>query len=289
MKTYSTVGLAVAGVLSAAGAAFAQEAGVRVEHAAARMVVIPERREDVSVTVSGGDARLPDLHLHREGDTMVVEGGLERRVAGCGVIGVAWGDGAGRRGERVMIRGIGPLTVDRLPLITAHVPLDAKVAVSDAVFGSVGATRSLSLADTGCGDWTIADVSGAMQVATNGSGDVHAGSAGSVSAAISGSGDLTLRRAGALHVSVAGSGDVRAADVEGPVGAQISGSGDVRIADGRSPNLSVRIAGSGDFTYGGTAGALAAQVAGSGDIRVAHVTGPVSKSVVGSGDVTVGR
>jgi hypothetical protein len=41
-------------------------------------------------------------------------------------------------------------------------------------------------------------------------------------------------------------------------------------------------------TFGGVADSLKARIAGSGDVRARQVTGNISKTVMGSGSVTVG-
>ena len=306
--------------LAAAAPAFSAPAsaspGVTVRNAAARMVVIPEARSDVRVDVQrGADGRLPMPVVHREGDRLVVDGGLQGRVGGCGAFGVDWrvfdrrGSEPNPHVQRVMVRGVGPLTLDRLPVITAHVPMRTSLAVGDAVFGRVGPTEALALANNGCGDWILADVAGPLEVAVHGSGDIHAGRAGVLHAALSGSGDLStedvegeaavvthgssdtkLGRVGrGLSLELAGSGDVDAAEVDGPIASHQSGSGDVEIRGGRSPNVSVATSGSGDFSFKGQAGAVSVQSSGSGDIAIAHASGPVSKSHSGSGDIDIGR
>lgn len=286
----SVAAASLIGAVIASTNVFAQTStpGLRIEHAAARVLVIPEARSDVLVTVQGGDTRLPALQVRTEGGVVVVEGGLERRIAGC--YGIVFKTGPHRdQTMRVIVRGIGPLTLDRLPVITARVPMDASVTAGDAVWGEVGPSGSLKLGNKGCGDWTIADVRGPLSVALSGSGDARGGSAGGVHAAISGSGDLTLRDVAALDAAVGGSGDIKVGRVNGPVSARIAGSGDISVDGGRAPNIAASVVGSGDFRFGGEAGAVAARIAGSGDIRVAHATGPVSRSVAGSGDVVVGR
>ncbi len=316
IPTALTAAAPIAAVLAAAVPAFASP-GVTVRAAAARMVVIPEARGDVRVEVQpGADRRLPLPVVRREGDRIVVDGGLRGRVGGCGTFGVDWRVfGAGRGAEpnphiqRVMVRGIGPLTLDRLPLITAHVPMHAAIAVGDAVFGKVGPSDSLAFASAGCGDWIVGEVSGPLEIASHGSGDIHAGRSGVLHAALSGSGDLTvddvageaavavhgsgdtkLGRVGhGLMLDLQGSGDVAASEVDGPIASHQSGSGDVQIGGGRSPTVSVSTSGSGDFAFRGEAGAVSAQSSGSGDIAIAHANGPVSKSHSGSGDIDVGR
>ncbi len=294
---------------------------VQVEHAAARMVVIAEPRTDISVTVQHGGSRLPILAVRREGGRIIVDGGLARPFGGdalrCvgGLTSNASGQMFGRysfhgRDTRaVLAQGFGRVPLTELPVITAHVPLDARLATSGAVYGQVGPTRSLTLSPNGCGDWIAGHVQGSLGVDAAGSGDVAVDGAGEVHARLAGSGDLAVGPvAGAAELSLAGSGDVSAAAVGGPVRVSLSGSGDVTIAQanapvvaniassgdvrihgGHIPDLKVSLAGSGDFSFGGEAGRLSASIVGSGDVHVAHVDGPVSKSVLGSGEVDVGR
>jgi hypothetical protein len=283
---------ATLGILAAPGAALAQTGGVRVEHAAARLIVIPEPRSNVSVTVQQGQAGLPPLHVRQDGGVVVVDGGLERRIAGCGAVhvGIFFHRPESDGGGWVRFHDRRPVRIADLPVITARVPLNARVAAGEAVWGEVGPTNSLDLSNAGCGDWRVADVRGELHLHSAGSGDVRAGSAGPTKVALSGSGDLQLANLnGGLDVALSGSGDVHARGVNGPIGARIAGSGDISIDGGQAPNVAVSIAGSGDFRFRGVAGALAASIAGSGDVTVSHVTGPVSKRVVGSGDVNVGR
>ena len=323
-KFDTSIGVIFAGtglVLAASGAQAQPGPQVQVEHAAARLVVIAEPRSDVSVTIQHGPSRLPELSVRREGGRIVVDGGLARPFGGDRLrcVGGTWNGGvhvslfgvhAGSGDNRaVLVEGVGRVPLAGLPIITAHVPLDARLATSGAVFGQVGSTRSLALSPVGCGDWVAGHVQGPLAVNAAGSGDSRVDGAGEVHAQLAGSGDLTVGPVagpadlslagsgdvsagavgGPVRLSLSGSGDVTVAQVNAPVVASIASSGDVRIHGGRTPELKVSIAGSGDFSFGGEAGRLSASVVGSGDVRVAHVDGPVSKSVIGSGEVTVGR
>ncbi len=296
---------ALATALLVAGQALA-DPGVRVEHAAARLVVIPEARADVAVTVTPGDPRLPALAVRREGSTVVLDGGLRGRIGACR------GADLNVNGRlpliTVDVRGVGRVPFDRLPVVTARVPLATQVAGGEAVWGEVGPSRRLTLSNAGCGDWRVAPVREALTAQDDGSGDVHAQTAGELGWSSHGSGDLTLGAvagpavlqmagsgdvrlehvSGRLEARLAGSGDVVAGRVDGPVQASIAGSGDVHIAAGRVPAVQVETAGSGDFVFNGEAGSLSARTAGSGDIHVARVTGPVSRASAGSGEITVG-
>lgn len=288
MRKAWMIGLAAAAL---AGAASAAE--LRIEYAAARVVVIPEARNDVQVTVTPGAARVPRLDVSRRGGTVVVNGNLRNRIDNCGG---GWnlfggGDQGGQRDAgTVHIDGVGRVRVADLPLITARVPLNADVGARGAIWGQVGRSQSLTLAASGCGDWSVADVAGPATLAISGSGDLRGGDAGQALVRVSGSGDVRLGRiSGPLQAQISGSGDVRAVSARERVTAAIAGSGDVVVEGGRFRTVEARIAGSGDLRVGGVTEDVDAAIAGSGDVRVGQVTGRVSRRVAGSGDVIVGR
>ena len=265
--------------------------GVVIEHAAARVIVIPEARGDTSVSVQQGRAGLPALHVSTDGRLVRIDGGL----GGFGNHGpFHWGwSGLNCRGrdghQSVSIPGHGEVAVGDLPVVTVHVPLNAKVEAGDAVFGEVGPTASLDFANRGCGDWRIADVHGPLHMALAGSGDVRGGAAGDSEISVAGSADVNMGAVAALSARVSGSGDIHTASVNGPVRARIAGSGDITLGGGQSPDVGISIAGSGDFRFRGVAGAANVSIAGSGDVDIMRVTGPVSKHVAGSGDVNIGH
>jgi hypothetical protein len=276
----------------AAGPSMADPPGVRIDHAAARVVVIAEPRSDYAITIDQGHAGLKPLQIVRDGGVTVVDGGY-----GGPTHWNVWafgGFGLNCRGpsehERVSIPGRGEVAVADLPLVTIHAPLDAHIGAGQAVFGEVRGARSLSLGDSGCGDWRIGDVHGPVHLALSGSGDVHGGNVGDAHISISGSGDVTLAAVGgALESHTSGSGDIRIESVSGSIQTKIAGSGDVTVLGGHAPDVGVAIAGSGDLKFGGVAGAVSASIAGSGDVQIARVTGPISKHVAGSGDVVIGK
>jgi hypothetical protein len=295
-----TLAFAALALAATAAPAFADDA-LRIEHAAARLVVIPEARADVVYTIQPGRSDLPPIKARRDGGVLVLDGGLgggfmgHSRIRGCDGWGVqhvqdealVW---RSPQRKSVRIEGLGSVKLEDLPTITAHVPLDAKVAAGEAVFGQIGPSRSLDLGAAGCGDWSVAEVKGLAKFALSGSGDVWAKSAGETHAAISGSGDVHVGAVnGALHAAIAGSGDVKVGRLDGPLSAKIAGSGDVIVDGGHAPTLAAEIAGSGDVKFRGEAGAVNASIVGSGDVDVARATGPVAKHVAGSGEVNVGR
>ena len=129
-----------------------------------------------------------------------------------------------------------------------------------------------------------------MRISQAGSGDTRAGSAGATSIRVAGSGDTTMGDIkGGLKVTIAGSGDVAVASLAGPLDVHVSGSGDVKVAAGRATTMSVRHRGLGQRRFpAAPPRRCKAHIAGSGDVRAKQVTGSVSKTVMGSGGVTIG-
>ena len=271
-----------AAALGFAGAATAASTpSVKFKDAVARVVVIPENRADVKVEFLTTNKSLP-LEIRQNGSATVIDGGLKlNRINGCNSV----------MGKTVVhVRGIGDVKWEDIPQVVIRTPMDAEVGAAGAVFGSVGRTDHLELANAGCGDWTVANVKGKLELSQAGSGDTKAGSAGSAEINIAGSGDVSTQEIGGdLEVNIAGSGGVSSASVNGKLEANIAGSGDVTVRGGRSRSVEVSIMGSGDVVFDGEAADVEVSVAGSGDVHIAKATGSVQKSVAGSGDVIIGR
>jgi hypothetical protein len=302
MRALLAFGVASAAFLTA-GAASAAEAKVEIRDAVARVVIVPEARSDVKVSFRTTNASLP-LTVRVDGDRTIVDGDLDGpfgkgRIGNCRVVnGVA----------SIDVSGVGRIAWEDMPRVVIQVPRDARVSAGGAVFGSVGRSASLTLSNAGCGDWTVANVAGALTVNLAGSGDLKAGSAGAADIRIAGSGDVATRGVrgkleasiagagdlvsgpvgGALTLRTVGSGDADVASVNGDVDIDVAGAGDVLIRGGRAGAVSVNIAGSGQVQFAGAAESVNARIAGSGDIQVASVRGAVEKRVVGSGEVRVG-
>ena len=271
---------ASAASLGFAGTA-AADPSVKIKDAVARVVVIPEARGDVKVEFLTTNRSLP-LTIRQRGSETIVDGNLKRnRINGCNSV----------MGKTVIrVRGVGDVKWEDIPQVVIRTPLNAEIGANGAVFGSVGRTDSLELGNAGCGDWTVANVKGRLELSQAGSGDAKAGSAGSAEINIAGSGDVTTQEIGGdLEINIAGSGGVKAASVAGALEANIAGSGDVTVSGGRSRSVDISIMGSGDVDFGGVAQKVDVSVAGSGDVRIARAEGPVSKSVAGSGEVIIGQ
>lgn len=288
MRASISGGFAIAAALFGAGlcsATGAQAASIEIKDAVARVVIIPEARSDIAVSIVRDDPH----HAIRvstwpDGRT-VVDGGLFGGFFG-GI--TACNSHGGRPSVRMF--GTDTVSYDNMAQIVVRTPMDARVSAGGAVFGEVGRSESLDLHVAGCGDWVVANVHGRLSLSDSGSGDVRAGTAGEIRISTAGSGDVYTRAvAGGVEASIAGSSDVHIAEAWGSVKVRITGSGDLGIGGGHASDLDVFIAGSGNVAFHGVADSVTAFVAGSGDINVDHVTGPVKKSIAGSGDVNIGH
>ncbi len=275
--TVLRAGVVAAMLLTAGGAAAAPS--VEIKNAAATVTIIPENRSDIEVSMAQTNRSLP-ITVTRDGDRTRIEGNIHHRWANCHRLAGA---------ERVMVFGVGDFSRASLPVIVVRTPMDARVSAGGAVFGAVARAGSLTLSNSGCGDWIVANVAGPLVVRTAGSGDVSAGEAASADIVVAGSSDVTTHAVhGGLKVRVSGSGDLNVTSLQGPLDARVAGSGDVVVRGGAVTEMKVSIAGSGDVRFDGVAQSLEASIAGSGDVTVRKVLGAVSRHVAGSGDIRVG-
>ncbi len=272
--------VATAALATAAMAGATRAAPVEVKDAVARVTVIPENRPDVKVDIVQANSRLP-LEVRTFGGQTIVDGRLGHRIRNC--------RGSGE-GASVRVRDLGDVSWKEMPQIVIHTPRDVDIDVGEAVWGSVGRAGGVKLGNAGCGDWTVANVEGALQVSQAGSGNLRAGSAGSAKIRVAGSGDAVVGDVrGPLKVDIAGSGNVNVASISGELDVGVAGSGDVKVGGGHATTMGVHVMGSGNVDFRGVADTLKARIAGSGDVRAKQVTGSVSKMVAGSGGVTIGQ
>lgn len=296
IAVYAAASAAVLTALAAAQPAAAQEAEIR--NAVARVVVIPEDRADIAVEITPGAADLPQLTVERRGDKVRIDGGLGRRrsmlqFSSDSIRECNNGPADARQpgeGATVVLAGKGRIRLEDAPLVVLRTPRDVDVNAGSGVYGAVGrGARSVELGSGGCGNWTVANVEGRLDISLGGSGTVRAGTSHTLDASVGGSGSVFTGPTGGLEASIGGSGSIAVASIDGPVDVAIGGSGDITIRGGRATSMDVAVAGSGNVRFDGIAASLDASIAGSGDVRVREVTGVVSRSIVGSGEVRVGR
>ena len=281
MRLIATAGLAALAIASLAGTASAKEREPRVvvKNAVARVTVVPQDRADVQVVVKSHDPRLT-LTVEKKGDRTIVDGDLKwNKIRNCrGTHETASAD----------VKGVGTIAWKDMPEVIIYTPRNVDIGASGAVWGYIGRASSVDFANAGCGDWTIANVSGKLDISQAGSGDVLGGDAGGLDLSVAGSGDTRLKSVtGKADISIAGSGNVVMANLNGDLDVSIAGSGDIRIFGGQAPNLDVSVAGSGDVRFAGEATKVDANFVGSGNVWVTKA-GSVDTATVGSGAVHVG-
>jgi hypothetical protein len=253
---------------------------LRIDNAAAEVMVIPEDRTTIDVQL-GAPGRLPALTLRQTADGVVIAGGLRNRIRGCG----SWN----ASGEGVRVSGIGQVRRQDLPRITVRVPRALNYRAGGAVYSTIGASSGGSVTLNGCGDATLAPATGALEVELNGSGGGRIDRVnGTLTATVNGSGSLDVAHAGADAVlRLNGSGSLDVADVVGRLDARAAGSGSLRTgAAGGDARLV--LTGSGNVEAGAVNGALDAELRGSGSMRVGSVEGAHARlELTSSGDINV--
>lgn len=252
-----------------------------IRDAVAFVRVVPENRNDIAIAVvNNGPLPAPELRADR--NRLTVDGKLRRRVLSC------------RTGEEgrfdVNVSRVGWVRTAQIPVIEVRVPQHADVSTGGAIRLHMARAQSAQVRIEGCGDADLEGVTDDADLRVSGSPNLRLYDVGTATLSVAGAGDVTLGvvRTG-LTVSIAGSGDLTASRVDGPTNIAVQGSGDVMIRDGHATVLSVAIAGSGDVTHNGEADRLDAAIFGAGDVRVHKVNGPVSRRVLGVGDIVVGR
>ena len=270
-----------AGLAAMIGGGASAAPGLQIRGAVARVVVVPEARSNVVVTILKTNPRLP-LRVKRFGDQVIVDGDVGGRAHVCHSF-------LGH--PSVGVWGRGDIRYRDMPQIVVHAPMDVRLSAGEAVFGSIGRSDSLTFTNKGCGDWTIGNVRGKLRLSEAGSGDTRSGTAGSADLSVAGSGDVSTQAvsAGATAVST-GSGDISLASVGGPFNIRIAGSGNVKARGGEVSTLTASIAGSGDVRFGGVAQTLNAQIAGSGRHHGDQGDRPGEPAgLPGTGDINVGH
>lgn len=274
---HSIILLAAAAATLSASAA--EAATVEIRDAAARVTVVPQDRPDIKVEVVRPNAELP-LTVRVEGDRTIVDGDLSHRIRDCNGMG---------ENARINVRGVGRVPYAELPQVVIYTPKAVDVDANGAVVGAIGRSASLRLENSGCANWTVADVEGLADLHQSGAGNVKMGSAGRLAVHLSGAANVeAVSVRDGLDARVSGAGNVHLKSVGGPVDARLSGVGQVKIDAGRASLVRASVSGIGGVQFDGEAQDLDASISGLGGIRVREVTGSIRKSVSGGGSIRVG-
>jgi len=156
---------------------------------------------------------------------------------------------------------------------------------------------------------TIGDIGASLTIDASGDGSVRAGSVTDLVVSGNGDGDIQVENViGTATLDLKGDGSARLASVNGKLIIKSSGDGGALIGHISSPDVEITLQGSGDAMIGhGAIEHLIGQIDGSGDLivsatvkdaviqnnasgdaRLSQVTGQLTKSTNGSGEVHVG-
>lgn len=249
-------------------------AEIRIKSAAANVVITPEDRTDFAVEIDNGAGRLPMPTVSTEGDRVVIDGQLRGRISSCNEGGAS-------------VRGYGDMAAADLPRIIIRAPRSISVDRSGAGSTEIAASEAVDLDFSGCGNATIGDTAGELNLDVAGSGQIRAGAARSLNADVAGSGEVTVGAvAEGADVDIAGSGSVTIASLNGSFSADGAGSGSVSVGGGAITDASIDLAGSGDVEIGATVQSLNVSIVGSGDVDVTQPVGSIDAEIAGSGSVS---
>ncbi|WP_340644453.1 hypothetical protein [Phenylobacterium sp.] len=212
-----------------------------VEAPAARVIVIPEARQDMALEA---DARLA-IHPVAGGSARVTgtSSWLEQHVPwlfgySCQANGVS------RWGQSILLKD--------LPTLTVRVPLEAEIVSKGAIHGQVGEGRALKLYASGCGTWRLGPLSRGLTVTQAGAGQVIASHVdGRLSATVDGAGSVVVGNGVVSSATLVmnGSGRIDDRGTAGILNAKMNGSGKitVRLLAGQA---NVSYDGDGDVKWG---------------------------------------
>jgi hypothetical protein len=245
------------------------------DYVAARIVVTPEARDDIAVSIEN-PGHLPTPIISASGGRIELDGRLRGRVDDC-------------RDGGVTVRGYGYLDDAELPQIHVRTPMAVEMEVLGAAITEIGPSQTLSYRNQGCGRSAIADVAELLELEFAGSGRILAGNAGQLELSLPGSGDVELAEvSGGAEIGVYGSGNVRMDALTGDLDTTIGGSGAVRIEHGRIGRADISIGGSGSVTLGeGAVDHASVQIGGAGDVRFPGPVGRLDVELGGAGNVSV--
>jgi hypothetical protein len=263
----AALALAMAGQAAAAELVF--------DETVARVVVIPEARADIQVEVRPGRNGAPALRVVRIGDRVSVSGGS--RVRQCNFDGDSgW----------IKLKGGPRIDMDDAAYVTVRAPRDVRISGGGAILGSIGRSQTLRLDQSGCANWTAADVSGDLHAALSNGASLKAGAARTAHLTATNGGAVRVVRAERLEATAVGGGVVKA-NTAGVVVATATGGGMVSIEGGASRSLAGTAAGGGHIRHNGRVGELDADASGGAVIRVAQAGRVLSRSARGGSSVVV--
>ena len=212
-----------------------------IEAPAARVIVIPEARQDMALEadprlaihpVAGGGARVTGASSWFEQNIPWLFG------YSCQATGVS------RWGQTIPLKD--------LPALTVRVPMDTEIVSKGAVYGQSGPGRALTLSASGCGTWRLGALSSSLTATQAGPGQVIASHVdGRLTATVEDAGQVVVGQGVVTRANLVmnGSGRIDDRGTAGVLNAKMNGSGriTVRLLAGQA---NVSYDGDGDVTWG---------------------------------------
>lgn len=208
---------------------------------AARVIVIPEARQDFAVVadrslaihpMAGGGARISGASSWLEQTIPWLFG------YSCKATGVSrWGQ---------------TRLISDLPTVTVRVPLDVEIVSKGAIHGQVGGGRALRLSADGCGTWRLGAFSSGVTLSQSGAGQVIASRVdGKLTATVDDAGSIIVRDGvvSTANLVMNGSGRIDHRGTAGILYAKMNSSGliTVRLLAGQA---NVSYDGNGNVRWG---------------------------------------
>ncbi|MEM9422695.1 MAG: M56 family metallopeptidase, partial [Pseudomonadota bacterium] len=223
---------------------------VKIEKAMAVITVIPERRDDYQVQVSGNYQ--PTIQKSR--NELVIKGGLGKNSQPCKH------DSA----EAILASAKGMR-------ITLRTPLSADLSASGVIHATIGEVKNADISIHGCGTTSIAGASDALDASFHGSSKVTLG-------------DVR----GALDLSMHGSSKAAIGNISGPLDASLHGSS--RLTGGTIHGITdLSIHGSSKTSLAQVKSSLDLSIHGSVEVSIGEVTGFTDASMHGNTQLFVGK
>lgn len=222
---------------------------IDIEDAMAIVSIVPEKRDDYQISISGGFT--PKMRV--KGRRLVIDGGLPKNRRSC------------------RDTNMKDIPNDRQGLIIQiRAPMQADIEADGIIYADVGPTNGADLSFGGCGKTTIAETRGNLDLSVHSVMDARFGQVD-----------------GALDISVHGSSHAVGATVKGPLDLSVHGSSDLTLGDVGGP-ADISVHGSSSAEVGRIGGPLDVSLHGSSDMKIDEVTGATEASLHGSSELVVG-
>jgi hypothetical protein len=278
---------------------------IQLENLRADVEIIPENRPDISVDVDMNGSSDATPRITYSGNTVTVAGDLQTARK---VFRVSFN--LDRRMDVARFKQLSRVHRDHpsgLPRLVIHTPMKVSVKSSAYVFGRIGPSQSVTIQDSGDGEWRIDTVSQEASVKGEGGTDFYLADAGSAGIDLLGTGNVTLGDMQSLWSSQWGSGDVTVDKVERDADIELSGIGDfkarnvsgkmrvliddagsVTVRDGDVSTLRVRtLDGIGAVRFGGTVKDADINIGTSTKVTIHKLTGSLKQTTRQAASVEV--